>query len=273
MEKSKNKNHIKEQFNISNPNQLPNKILRSKSKNVYNQQKSKNIRNHQNEDRKPRNERNLHNKKETNNTNIYYHNNINDNIINSNNQNEKKTELMTLKKKNDSLKSLLKNQDEAIKEWHNLFIKNYYKIQNLRKQYTRFKRYLEKSIYEENNKLIKEKLEEEFALRAVEQQIMDEICPNPDKMSYEQLLELEEGVGNVNKGLSKDQINKIPVKPFHKTFFEDNYQCIICMENFSENELVKQLSCGHIFHEDCINQWLEQQKNCPFCKAECICYN
>ena len=113
----------------------------------------------------------------------------------------------------------------------------------------------------------------EYAIQAVEQQIMDEICPNPDKMSYEQLLELEEGVGNVNKGLSKDQINKIPVKPFHKTFFEDNSQCIICMESFNENELVKQLSCGHIFHEDCINQWLEQQKNCPFCKAECICYN
>jgi len=51
---------------------------------------------------------------------------------------------------------------------------------------------------------MKEKAEEEYALKAVEQQIMDEICPNPDKMSYEQLLQLEEEVGSVNKGLTKD---------------------------------------------------------------------
>jgi hypothetical protein len=255
-----------------NSNQNENKIIRSKSKNVYNQQKPKKLRNHQNEDMKPMNNRG-NNHKEINEKNIHYRNNLNNNIMHNNTHNEKKSELISLKKKNESLKLYLKSQDEAIKEWQNLLVQNYYKIKLLSKQYSRLKKYLEKSIYEENNKLIKEKLEEEFALKAVEQQIMDEICPNPDKMSYEQLLELEEGVGNVNKGLSKAQINKIPVKPFHKTFFEDNSQCIICMENFTENELVKQLSCGHIFHEDCINQWLEQQKNCPFCKAECICYN
>ena len=121
----------------------------------------------------------------------------------------------------------------------------------------------------ESNESIKEKIEEELALRAVEQQIIDEICPNPDKMSYEQLLELEEGLGNVNKGLSKDKINKIPEKPFHKALFDDNIQCIICMEGFNENEFVKQLPCKHIFHAECINHWLSQQKNCPFCKAEC----
>ena len=147
-------------------------------------------------------------------------------------------------------------------------IHNFNKINSLRKQYSHLKRYLKNSLLEEDNNL-KEKIEEEFALRAVEQQIMDEICPNPDKMSYEQLLELEEEVGNVNKGLSKEKINKIPLKPFHKALFDDNSDCIICMEGFTENELVKQLPCGHIFHGDCIDHWLTQQKNCPFCKAEC----
>ena len=80
--------------------------------------------------------------------------------------------------------------------------------------------------------LLKEKLEEEFALRAVEQQIMNEICPNPDSMSYEQLLQLEEEVGNVNKGLTKDKINKIPLKLFNKALFDDNNVCIICMDTF-----------------------------------------
>ena len=305
--KEKSKMH---QININNVNnlQLPNKSIRSKSKNVYNQQNHIKRKNNQNAYIKPKpvpNNKNLFNQQDFNkiNMNNYnnninmnnYNNNINMNNYNNNinmnnynnlnellhnNQNEnkiKKSELIQLqllKKQNNSLKISLIKQDELLKNLHDLFLHNYNQIKILRKKYSKLKRYLENSIFEEeNDKFMNEKMEEEFALRAVEQQIMDEICPNPDKMSYEQLLELEEGVGNVNKGLSKDKINKIPVKPFHKALFEDNSQCIICMEGFVENELVKQLPCGHIFHEDCINHWLEQQKNCPFCKAECINYD
>ena len=201
------------------------------------------------------------------------------NIINSihkNNEegnNIKKSDialLKQLKEENLALKVALDKQDQILKELSNLFIHNYNKINSLKKKYTHYKKYLQKSLMEDDaDNLLKEKLEEEFALRAVEQQIMNEICPNPDSMSYEQLLQLEEEVGNVNKGLTKDKINKIPLKPFHKALFDDNNNCIICMEGFSEGELVKQLMCGHIFHGDCIDHWLSQQKNCPFCKADC----
>ena len=95
-------------------------------------------------------------------------------------------------------------------------------------------------------------MEEEMALRAVEQQIVDELCPNPDAMSYEQLLQLEENVGSVNKGMDINSIKKIPVIPYRKVLFQGNDSCIICMESFTENELLKQLRCGHIFHSDCI---------------------
>ncbi len=37
--------------------------------------------------------------------------------------------------------------------------------------------------------------------------IIDQLYPNPDNMTYEQLLELEEKMGYVNKGLTYDQIN------------------------------------------------------------------
>ena len=33
-----------------------------------------------------------------------------------------------------------------------------------------------------------------------EQDIIDQLFPNPDKMTYEQLLELKENVGSVSKG-------------------------------------------------------------------------
>lgn len=267
-------------ININNPNYpiIQNKILRSKSKNIYNSQKQNKPKINPNAYTKPKipqNNGNLNNKKEINNINF---DNYNNNRIPKNNyQNEQKSkksdliQIKLLQQENEALKRANNHQDEILKELHNLFIHNYNKIKTLKKNYYSLKKFLENSLFDdENNNELKEKMEEELALRAVEQRIMDEICPNPDKMSYEQLLELEEEVGNVNKGLTKDKINKIPVKPFHKALFEDNSQCIICMENFNENELVKQLPCGHIFHGDCIDHWLIQQKNCPFCKSECF---
>ena len=110
--------------------------------------------------------------------------------------------------------------------------------------------------------------QEELAIRAVEQQIIDDLCPNPDAMTYEQLLELEDNVGKVNRGLNVEQIDKLPLKKFRKDKYKGNNQCIICMEQFIEKEKVKLLPCRHIFHINCIKQWLMKEKNCPFCKSE-----
>ena len=232
-------------ISLGDNNQL--KILRSKSKNLYKEQK------HQ---------------KQRIDSKFYMRPKVNQNKSNDNIVNKNLIELRLLKEKNEQLKNVSSQQDTLLKEIHNTFIHNYNKINELRKKYLKLKKFLHYTIL--NDEFVKEKVEEELAIRAVEQQIMDEICPNPDRMSYEQLLELEEGVGNVNKGLSKDKIDKIPNKPFRKALFDDNIDCIICMEGFNENELVKQLDCGHIFHGDCIDHWLSQQKNCPFCKKECI---
>jgi hypothetical protein len=39
-----------------------------------------------------------------------------------------------------------------------------------------------------------------------EQELIDQLCPDPDNMTYEQLLELQEQIGYVNKGLSEEEI-------------------------------------------------------------------
>ena len=267
------KNSLKNNFTNSNQE----KIIRSKSKNIYPPKKTYKI---STQNKHPKSKHSLNN-----NNNII--NNcpnenkeiplINNNYIKKNSKNEqnlKKSDLIELKllyEENISLKNKLIEQENFLKDLHNLFIHNYNKINSLRKKYSKYKHFLKYTIYgpSDEDEFMKEKSEEEYALKAVEQQIMDEICPNPDKMSYEQLLQLEEQVGSVNKGLSKEKIKNIPEKPFHKALFDDNLECIICMENFEENEKVKQLYCGHIFHGDCIDKWLEKEKKCPFCKAEC----
>jgi hypothetical protein len=259
---------------IGNTNQ--DKIFRSKSKNMYPQKKNyKNPTQNKYANQKlPLNNNNniINNcQMEKPETLLAKKNSMKKNSINE--EKIKNSDLMELKlltKENIDLKTTLKEQERILKELHDLFIHNYNKIQALKKKYSKYKHYLKHTIYDQGDEeFMKEKSEEEYALRAVEQQIMDEICPNPDKMSYEQLLQLEEEVGSVNKGLTKEKIKKIPVKPFHKALFDDNLDCIICMEKFEENEKVKQLLCGHIFHGDCIDKWLEKEKKCPFCKSEC----
>jgi len=266
------KNSLKNNFTNSNQE----KIIRSKSKNIYPPKKTYKI---STQNKHPKSKHSLINNNIIN--NCPNENKeiplINNNYIKKNSKNEqnpKKSDLIELKilyEENLSLKNKLIEQENFLKDLHNLFIHNYNKINSLRKKYSKYKHFLKYTIYgpSDEDEFMKEKSEEEYALKAVEQQIMDEICPNPDKMSYEQLLQLEEQVGSVNKGLSKEKIKNIPEKPFHKALFDDNLECIICMENFEENEKVKQLYCGHIFHGDCIDKWLEKEKKCPFCKAEC----
>ena len=42
--------------------------------------------------------------------------------------------------------------------------------------------------------------------------------------------------------------------------------CTICMDNINKNESCKKLECGHIFHSNCIDTWLNRVLECPVCR-------
>ena len=72
---------------------------------------------------------------------------------------------------------------------------------------------------------------------------------------------------NIKNNLNKDNalIDLIETITFHidtSTFF----QCGICMDSFREDEKIKKLTCDHIFHIECMSQWLQTKKTCPFCE-------
>jgi len=48
--------------------------------------------------------------------------------------------------------------------------------------------------------------------------------------------------------------------------FENN-ECIICLESMIINDKVRILECGHMYHYNCINKWIEKKGkiNCPLC--------
>lgn len=105
--------------------------------------------------------------------------------------------------------------------------------------------------------------EEEVLKKAIEESKKEN--PNPDNMSYEEMIDLGERVGKVSKGLTPQQIAKIPVKNW-RPGNTNVKSCAICYEDFGDNQKVKFLrECKHEYHETCINKWLENEKRCPVC--------
>ena len=207
-----------------------------------------------------------------------------DNIINLKPKKEKRDYKKILEELNNQasiLKIKILQKDDAIKKYEKRYeqqdqiIKDLEFILNDMKSNEKYINLNDvESFKEKKNDFIdddiefNEALQEEMAIQAVNQQIIDELCPNPDAMTYEQLLQLEDNVGNVSKGISVQQFEKLPIKKYKKEKYSENFQCIICMEEFKEKEKIKLLPCGHIFHPNCIKEWLMKQKSCPFCKSE-----
>jgi len=47
-------------------------------------------------------------------------------------------------------------------------------------------------------------------------------------------------------------------------------RCLVCLSDFGEGEDARRLNkCDHLFHRECIDQWLMKGRNsCPLCRAE-----
>ncbi|KAF5812598.1 putative transcription factor C2H2 family [Helianthus annuus] len=45
--------------------------------------------------------------------------------------------------------------------------------------------------------------------------------------------------------------------------------CIVCLEGFNSScTSGKQAPCGHVYHFDCIMQWLSLHDSCPLCRSK-----
>ena len=91
--------------------------------------------------------------------------------------------------------------------------------------------------------------------------------PDVDNMTYEQLMELGENAGKVNKGCTRQQINSIRAFYWSKGKTKTT-ECMICMDKFQDYQKVKSLKCGHEYCQECIDKWLMTEKRCPVCNEQ-----
>ncbi|XP_016439644.1 E3 ubiquitin-protein ligase MBR2 [Nicotiana tabacum] len=95
-----------------------------------------------------------------------------------------------------------------------------------------------------------------------------------DNMSYEELLALEERIGNVNTGLSEETIlghmKQRKHEPLYGGSSSNMEPCCICREEYITGDDMGILDCGHEFHCSCIKQWLMLKNLCPICKMTAL---
>ncbi|CAK9157429.1 unnamed protein product [Ilex paraguariensis] len=53
-----------------------------------------------------------------------------------------------------------------------------------------------------------------------------------------------------------------------RTISGEDAVCCICLAKYVDNEELRELSCSHFFHIDCVDKWLKINALCPLCKCE-----
>ncbi len=85
-----------------------------------------------------------------------------------------------------------------------------------------------------------------------------------DMNNYD-LINNSENLNNDSNVNNISQLNSIILENIDKLCPEKK-RCIICLENFERFDKVINLSCLHMFHNNCIKTWLESKNYCPICK-------
>ena len=66
--------------------------------------------------------------------------------------------------------------------------------------------------------------------------------------------------------LTQNQINQIPIEIYNPNLNYDINQCMICLDDFKQNDQLRRLECLHIYHKICIDSWLKKSNFCPIDK-------
>lgn len=77
--------------------------------------------------------------------------------------------------------------------------------------------------------------------------------------TYESLSVLDENV--IKQGLDVEKVSEIYL-------LVEPTKCPICLEDFEEGEKFRKIKCKHTFCDECLEDWLEENKKCPVCMIE-----
>jgi hypothetical protein len=97
---------------------------------------------------------------------------------------------------------------------------------------------------------------------------------------YELMLRLGEAIGDVKqerwKIISQSHVSMLPTYSFTVNGTkgldsnDSRCKCLICQCEYEEGETLRCLPCGHCFHLECVDQWLQDKDCCAYCRQPII---
>ncbi|KAF4693279.1 hypothetical protein FOZ60_011503 [Perkinsus olseni] len=78
-------------------------------------------------------------------------------------------------------------------------------------------------------------------------------------------IQLNDGIDDSEHGDSGDELC-----PAWKLHTNGEIDCAVCLGEYKPDDMVCELECGHVFHEDCLFKWFLRSDNiqCPLCRYD-----
>lgn len=73
---------------------------------------------------------------------------------------------------------------------------------------------------------------------------------------------------DAKKAIGRLQLRTL--KQGDKEIGPDGDSCAVCIELYKPNDVVRILTCNHIFHKTCVDPWLLEHRTCPMCKCDIL---
>ncbi|NWI86564.1 RN128 ligase, partial [Pitta sordida] len=67
-----------------------------------------------------------------------------------------------------------------------------------------------------------------------------------------------------------EQMQLRTLKEGDKETGPDGDSCVVCFEQYKPNDIMRVLTCNHVFHKTCIDPWLLDHGTCPLCKCDIL---
>ncbi|KAL2309368.1 hypothetical protein Nmel_005564, partial [Mimus melanotis] len=67
-----------------------------------------------------------------------------------------------------------------------------------------------------------------------------------------------------------EQMQLRTLKEGDKETGPDGDSCVVCFEQYKPNDVIRVLTCNHVFHKTCIDPWLLEHGTCPLCKCDIL---
>ena len=156
--------------------------------------------------------------------------------------------------------------------------------EEMRRDQERFQEELRKT--EEEMKRVQERFQEELRksqeeFRKNQERFEEEMKEGQEKFE-EEVRKIKEEIKRIKEEMIRrtriktnnndinNMLNQLPVTKIENInkLNDENKKCIICLEDFKNDDKIIYLPCFHLFHEKCITDWINMNKGfCPLCRS------